>query len=133
MSCFWDGESSAPFNVSLFKLKVGKRLKEFDDKRETTETQTISIKNITNFETWKGSENGFLGDIAILILEDYIKFKPHILPVCIDYDLKFVNDDHRLRFGLVVGSQFGNSVRLDTLYEVSNTTESIKSDKFCIR
>lgn len=134
MSCFWDAVNGTPFNVSLFKVKVGKEYKEYGDGRETLGVQSISIKNITKPEAWEGSKNGFLGDIAILLLDDYIVFKTHVAPVCVDYDLKYVNDDHRIEFGLV-GSwrQFGNRILLDFLYNIRNTTELVRADRFCIR
>lgn len=136
MRCFWDDANGAPFDASLYKVKVGKYFQEFDDRNETNEVQTISIKNITKSETWKGSANGFLGDIAILLLDDYIVFKTHISPVCIDYDLKYKNDDDMdpnapIR---IVGWASDRSADLSPswLY-FSKAMELSQNDKFCLR
>lgn len=132
MNCFWDDVSGAPFNASLYKVKFGKQYKEFDDKRETQEIQTISVKKITKSAEWEGSRNGFLGNIAILYLENVIVFKTHIFPLCIEYNMKYDNDvlDD---FASVAGWHPIERFSLDSLFGFKETSELIKSDKYCMR
>lgn len=133
MRCFWDDANGVPFNVSHYTVKVGKYHREYDYIKEPEDVQSISIKNVTKSPAWEGSNNGFLDDIAILLLDDYIVFKAHIGPLCIDSDLKYNNDNEGLRFSYVPTVDGLNQSSLTSLLGFKNTSERNKSDKFCMR
>lgn len=145
MHCFWDEVQGAPFNESLYRIKTGKIYREFDDIREPVKVQSFSIKKITNFDAFRGAETSFLGDIAILLLNNYIEFKPYISPVCIDYDLKYEDIEVPAnRVGVVAGWGTDNlsgvssaspikRIELPVVnrQECQRVSPFVTSDKFC--
>lgn len=133
MRCLWDDVNGAPFNTSLYKVRVGKQFKEYDNQKERDEIQTISITKITKSEEWEGSANGFVGDIAILLLDDHIVFETHIGPVCIDYDLKNYHDKLPDEYLYSVGWYQGdNSSDLSSTWSYHPTKTTEAKDKTCL-
>lgn len=147
--CFWDEESvGGQFNASLYRVKVGKTFREYDDTRETTKVQSFSVRKISDFDliTLKAA---YSGDIAILLMDNFIEFGAYISPICIDYDLKYANRLEDFvpegRVGMVAGWGLEQSdgkpspvlkkleMSVATQEECTNATELDTVDEFCAR
>lgn len=146
MRCFWDERNGALFDKSLFRIKAGKTYRDYNsDIMELTKVQVFSIEKVIQFDAFSGANTSYLGDIAILLLDNYIEFKFYIAPVCMDYELQY--DDNEVpvnRTGVLAGWDTVTSIS-DSLQEpikrirlavvdrqeCQRVTPFVSADKFC--
>ncbi|XP_055374927.1 uncharacterized protein LOC129607777, partial [Condylostylus longicornis] len=100
--CFWNDEKSLLYDKSKFIITAGKVHRDYYSDKETFDIQRASIFKINIPPNFRGSQNNFEGDIAILTLNNHLKLRSHILPICVPWTTHngiFDGDNQ----GLVVG------------------------------
>lgn len=89
MHCFWDRKRNRPIKATEYRVVAGKARRQYDDPREQSKVQTFPVAKIHYLEGYMDFNGLYANDIALLVLKQYIEFKPHIAPICFDYDLTF--------------------------------------------
>lgn len=69
-------------DIGSFKIVAGKNLRVFHEVG-TLETQSFGVAKIIADKDYKGKTGLNKGDIAYVVLDNLIKFKIHIAPICI--------------------------------------------------
>lgn len=87
--CFWDALNSRVVPINEFRIVAGKFYRRFNDLNEKNQVQVLSIAAIHHPPEYDHVDGQYSSDIAVVIIERHIEFKPHIAPVCIDYDLSY--------------------------------------------
>lgn len=82
--CFWNDYLAAINNASHYLVTTGKTYRQLNA-TEGTVAQSFSIEKIITREEYLDADGLYIADIAILVLSDFIIFKQHIAPVCIDF------------------------------------------------
>lgn len=86
--CFWN-EAKADFDdKSLFKIKTGKSFREYDDEKETAQVQSFSIYRLDNLIKFYGLQEKLKNNIIVAILESFVEYNRHTLPICFDHSLE---------------------------------------------
>lgn len=94
--CFFKEEetvASPTDTVSLypkdsFKIVVGKYFRDIAAK-ESLPIQEFKVSDIVTVPGYDGYTGYFAADIAIVVLNNFIEFKPHIAPICLERNLEF--------------------------------------------
>lgn len=81
--CFWNRQSNKLNSETLYRVVAGKYYRAFNDPRENNTYQTVGIEKIIIAEGYIDYEGLFSGDIAILILNNYLEYKINVAPICI--------------------------------------------------
>lgn len=89
MHCFWDRKANRPVKPSEYRVVAGKVRRQYDDPREQNKVQIFPVAKVHHVEGYMDFNGLYANDIALLVLSQYIEFRPHIAPVCFDYDLTF--------------------------------------------
>lgn len=84
--CFWDQYDRKRDDPAVYRVAAGKAYRAYDDPRETNSVQKFEIKEIHMGDGYNDVDDLFNHDIAILVLSQYIEYKPHIAPICINYE-----------------------------------------------
>lgn len=84
-------ESVALEDLTLFKIAVGKYHRDYTA-NEDFAPQFFNISEIISVPGYDGYMGFFAADFAIIVLEDYIIFRQHIAPICID-KLKLLEEE----------------------------------------
>lgn len=74
--------------LEYFQIVAGKYYNNINA-REPLETQTFGVVEIRTVPGYNGYEGFFVADIAAVILNNKIQFRPHIAPVCLDYNYDY--------------------------------------------
>jgi hypothetical protein len=97
-------ETVSLYPKELFKIVAGKYYREINAK-EKLPIQTFNITEIITVPGYDGYLGYFAADIALAILDNFIEFKPHIAPICMDRNLEY-SEEKIVRegwMGLVAG------------------------------
>lgn len=78
-------ESVAREDLSLFQIAVGKYFRDIEAS-EDFKPQFFNVSEIISVPGYDGYMGFFSADFAIVVLEDYIVFRQHIAPVCVDQE-----------------------------------------------
>jgi hypothetical protein len=70
-------------DISLFKVAVGKYFRDFAA-QETFQPQFFNISEVFSVPGYDGYMGFFAADFIILALDDYVVFRQHIVPICVD-------------------------------------------------
>ncbi|XP_018335834.1 modular serine protease-like isoform X2 [Agrilus planipennis] len=92
--------------TSEFLVKVGKHYREYDDPRDSKYTQNTIIKSISKHRSYRGQTQNHQADLAIIELQEPLKWTKYVQPICINWDPKYGNNDLGSDSGLVVGWGF---------------------------
>ncbi|XP_055374811.1 modular serine protease-like isoform X2 [Condylostylus longicornis] len=98
--CFWDEKKSMLYDRSKYIVTAGKFDRNYYSDRETFEVQRAFISKIYVPANFRGLQNNFDGDIAVLTLTNHIKFRNHIVPACVDWSF---NASKYEQLGLFIG------------------------------
>lgn len=92
--------------LDLFKIAVGKY---YRDRliEETFVPQFFNISEVISVPGYDGYMGFFSADFILLVLDDYIVFRQHIVPICIDKESTF-EEDTTVKAGLI-GTVAGES------------------------
>lgn len=85
---FWDPRESQPYDVSLFRVGVGKEMLSFDA-IERQKDQKFGIEKLFYDPGYSHATGNFAADIVLLILNAPIEFRSYIGPICIPYGLTY--------------------------------------------
>lgn len=147
MHCFWDKTFDTSYDAALYRIKVGKTYRDYNDTNELTNVQSFAVRKITKFGAYSGRNTDYVGDIAILLLDNYIQFTAYIAPICIDYEDMTVSDKW---VGIAAGWGGGNRFDRDPVLgphpalmkriplpvidkqECKQVYEDVTPDKFCV-
>lgn len=85
--CFWNEKKVdiADEDNPLFQIKTGKSYPEYDDEKETTQSQSFSVDDLKIFSNFYGLRNNLIQDVITVILNASIVFNLYTSPICIDY------------------------------------------------
>ncbi|XP_053602777.1 modular serine protease isoform X3 [Plodia interpunctella] len=84
--CFWNDESKAQ-PAKNYAVAVGKLYRPWDDPND--DSQKADVTSIYIPTRFRGSASNFMEDLAVLLLSVSFVYKPHIAPVCLDFDENF--------------------------------------------
>lgn len=84
--CFWDRQQGVKKKAELYRVAVGKTLRDFDANERMA--QKYQVKSIHNYEAYRNYDGLFHSDIAVLKLKESIIFQSYIKPICMDFNLK---------------------------------------------
>ncbi|XP_055374906.1 modular serine protease-like [Condylostylus longicornis] len=107
--CFWNDEKSLFYDKSKYIVTAGKFHLDYNSDKETFEVQRVLISKIDVPKTFRGSENNFEGDIAVLTLDNHIKFSDHVIPICVLWSTGFGQFNPNGLSGYVVGFNSNDS------------------------
>lgn len=85
--CLWDESEKTIFPENNFRVGVGKSRRSFYEKEEL-DYQLLKIKKFYVHSTYGHASKLYLDDISILLLDGFIIFRPHVKPICLEYDLR---------------------------------------------
>lgn len=107
--------------------------------------QRLEVTSKKVRRTYRGTENRFQDDIALLALNDSIRFSSMVMPICIDWDSSYEPNDEEL--GVIVGWGYTEKRVLSEILLISRMqqrnfgecrnrvekgfTSFLTSDKFC--
>lgn len=83
--CFWDAMSESRNPTSQYRVVAGKFYRRLSDPREKNTFQILHVKDIHYPKGYNHYDGLFANDVAVLVLESFIEFKPHVAPACINY------------------------------------------------
>lgn len=92
-------ESVALEELSLFKIAVGKYFRNITAKEDFL-PQFFNISEIISVPGYDGYMGFFSADFAIVVLDDFIIFRQHIAPICIDR-FKVLEEETEVMQGLM--------------------------------
>jgi Trypsin len=78
-------ESVALESLSLFKIAVGKYYRD-PQAQEMFNPQFFNISEVIYDPGYDGFNGFFSADFIVLVLDGYIIFRPHVVPICIDLE-----------------------------------------------
>jgi len=84
--------------LSLFKIAVGKYHRNFSAVEEFL-PQFFNISEIISVPGYDGYMGFFAADFAIIVLDEFIVFRQHIAPVCVEHD-KYLEEETEVIQGL---------------------------------
>ncbi|KAL0808435.1 hypothetical protein ABMA28_012897 [Loxostege sticticalis] len=100
--CFWNDTSKAQ-PASNYAVAMGKLYRPWASPRDL-EVQKSDVAVIRMPDRFLGGTTNFQDDIAIMQLVTEIVYKPHIRPVCVDFNVVFENRQlHEGNLGKVAG------------------------------
>lgn len=76
------------FPLEDFNIVVGKFYRLYTA-NETYPTQNFSIAELRTIPSYKGYSGFYISDFALIVLEGSIEFQTHILPICIDFNVRY--------------------------------------------
>lgn len=87
--CFWDVLSEKKNPASQYRVVAGKYYRRLNDPREKHTFQILHVKEIHHPSGYSDYDGLYSNDVAVLILEAFIEFKPHVVPACINYHYRY--------------------------------------------
>lgn len=103
--------------LELFKIAVGKYYRA-QSMEEAFVPQFFNISEVVSVPGYDGYMGFFSADFIILVLDDFIVFRQHIVPICIDKD-RTLEEDTTVKPGLigtVAGDTHGHFYEFNILY-----------------
>ncbi|KAG6463172.1 hypothetical protein O3G_MSEX013717 [Manduca sexta] len=85
--CFWVNDAVTP--KEEYAVALGKLYRPWQPKMVVEKDQKSEIRDIHISPYFLGRTNNYQNDIAVVILETTIVYKPHIRPVCLNFDIQF--------------------------------------------
>ncbi|XP_045540806.1 modular serine protease-like [Papilio machaon] len=86
--CFYDDNKEGMKSAKNFAAAVGKIYRAWNDPRDR-DPQKRYVKELHIPETYKGSENNYQDDIALVIVDQPFTYTSYIRPVCLDFRTDF--------------------------------------------
>jgi hypothetical protein len=74
-----------------FKIMAGKYYRDINA-TERLPVQSFGVSDIVTVPGYDGFLGYFAADIALIILDNFIEFKPHIAPICLDRNLEYITE-----------------------------------------
>lgn len=84
-------ESVALEDLSLFQVAVGKFYRNLTATEEFP-SQFLKIDEIISVPGYDGYMGFFSADFALVVVGDFIRFRPHVSPICLDKDNSLVEE-----------------------------------------
>lgn len=84
--CFWDQFENKFEDRSVFRVAAGKIYRAYDDTRDTYFAQKFEINELHTWNGYNDRDGLYKDDIAVLILNRYIEYRPYIAPICINLE-----------------------------------------------
>lgn len=84
--CFWDQQRKAMKAAELYRVAVGKTLRDFNADEPTS--QRYAVSSIKIYDQYMDYEGLYVSDIAVILLDKPIIFQSYIKPICVEYSLK---------------------------------------------
>ena len=91
-------ESVALEDLSLFQVAVGKFYRDLSAAEEFP-SQLLKVDEIISVPGYDGYMGFFAADFAIVVVSGFVRFRPHISPVCVDKD-NFLAEEAEVAGGL---------------------------------
>lgn len=86
--CFYNENEQKFNNKELYKVTVGKYFRNYDAD-ESYATQNFSVAELRPVPGYKGYRGFYISDLALIIVDGVIDFKPHVVPICLNTGVKF--------------------------------------------
>lgn len=106
--CFFKDDSQSWSPKENYKIVIGKYLRKYDA-NETHSTQSFDIAELRTVSGFNGYSGFYISDISLIILDGEIDFQPHILPICIDLNVRYGLDRVVMSGEIGVVSGWGNT------------------------
>lgn len=84
--CFWDDEEHTLHAATNYRVTAGKFYRQYFDSREINKFQILLVTDIKYPKGYNHYDGLYANDVAVLILDKFIEFKPHVAPACINYN-----------------------------------------------
>lgn len=84
--CFWNLQERKVNPAKEYRVSAGKVYRAYDDPRETNTFQTFAVDRVQIWDKYEDFDGNYEFDIAIVILNQFIEFRVHIAPICIEYN-----------------------------------------------
>lgn len=88
ISGFWDPSEGKPYDVSLFRVGVGKEKLGYDT-IENQKEQKFEVERIFYEPGYNHATGNYAADIVLIVLKNTIEFHSYITPICIPYGLQY--------------------------------------------
>lgn len=85
-------------DLELFKVAAGKYFRNASASEDYA-PQLLNILEVISVPGYDGYVGFYSGDFSVLVLEEFIIFRPHILPICVDKD-NFLSEETEIASGL---------------------------------
>jgi hypothetical protein len=92
-------ESVVMEDLAEYKIAVGKYFRDYDA-NEAYSTQFLNIQEAISVPGYDGYMGFYSADFIVLVLDDFIKFRQHVIPICIDNDFD-LEEEINLQHGLI--------------------------------
>lgn len=134
--CFWNREEHKPNREDEYRVVAGKYFRDFNDRRENNTYQTLGVDKVHFVNGYIDYEGFYANDIAIVILNNFIEYKIHVAPICIQeytFEEKIVPHGNCCRLGsYTICWQPKWIQREDCLKKFDESFRPfLTSDKFC--
>lgn len=84
----WDPSEAKPYDVSQFRVGVGKEKLSYDA-IENQKEQKFEVERIFYDPGYNHATGNYASDIVLIVLKTTIEFKSYITPICIPYGLTY--------------------------------------------
>lgn len=81
-------ETVSLYPKEMFKIIAGKYFRNMKAE-ESLAIQTFNVHDIITVPGYDGYVGYFAADIALIVLDNFVEFKPHIAPICMDRNLEY--------------------------------------------
>lgn len=87
--CFWNAAFEEVSPASEYRVVAGKFYHRFNDAREKKQFQLLHVQRIEYPPGYNDYNGLYANDIAILILDKHIEFRPNVAPACVNLHYGF--------------------------------------------
>ncbi|CAH2062411.1 unnamed protein product, partial [Iphiclides podalirius] len=96
--CFWNENYRELNEAGQYALAAGKLYRSWDHPKDEPFVQKSNVSEIIVPNSYRGLELYYKNDIAIVVAATPFEYKTYVVPVCLDFDEEFSNE--QLRNGL---------------------------------
>lgn len=86
--CVFDEARKRFVSKDQYRVTVGKYFRDYDAE-ESYAVQKFNLTDLRPVSGYKGYDGFFIADFVIMILDGQIDFQPHIVPICINLEVKY--------------------------------------------
>ncbi|XP_013143422.1 PREDICTED: limulus clotting factor C-like isoform X1 [Papilio polytes] len=89
--CFWNEDLRALNRAMWYSLAVGKLYRDWNHPNDELYVQKSDVSDIIVPKLYRGLELYYKNDIALVFAKQTFQYKPHVVPVCLDFSLELGN------------------------------------------
>ncbi|XP_013174491.1 PREDICTED: kallikrein 1-related peptidase b9-like isoform X2 [Papilio xuthus] len=89
--CFWNEDTKSKSDETNYAVAVGKLFSEWSHPDDEEFVQRSDVKKIVIPKGYRGDENHYQDDIAVVVVTRSFEYQDHIRPVCLDFKQELYN------------------------------------------